>query len=186
MTPPKAPTGQANGPDIGPDGLAAIIARYERPLSLYARRLLGSDDAARDAVQETFLQLHAKSPAELNGSLVPWLYTVCRSRAMDLRRKQKRRKETPMTLATEDAIQTLTQADNPADSVEQTDSTTHILKLLTTLPPNQQEVLRLKFQHALSYREIATVTELSESNIGFLIHTALKTIRETLKKTGNL
>jgi RNA polymerase sigma factor (sigma-70 family) len=164
-----------------PDWFASIMARYQRPLTAYARRLLGSDHAAHDAVQETFLQLYSKSPGELNGSLVPWLYTVCRSRAMDLRRKEKR-----MTLATEDAVDLLTTADNPANAVEQTDAALHILKLLETLPPNQQEVLRLKFQHALSYREISEVTELSESNVGFLIHTGLKTIRETMRKTGNL
>jgi RNA polymerase sigma-70 factor (ECF subfamily) len=157
------------------------MARYERPLSAYARRLLGSDHAARDAVQETFLQLYSKSPGELNGSLVPWLYAVCRSRAMDLRRKEKR-----MTLATEAAVDQLSSQDNPAASVEQFDSTHHALKLLAELPANQQEVLRLKFQHSLSYREIAGVTELSESNVGFLIHTGLKTIREKMRKTGNL
>ena len=91
-----------------------------------------------------------------------------------------------MMLATEEAVDRLTGADNPAARVEQNDSVRHILKLLEHLPANQQEVLRLKFQHALSYREIATVTELSEANVGFLIHTGLKTIREAMRKTGNL
>jgi RNA polymerase sigma factor (sigma-70 family) len=168
-------------PPDPPDWLRIAMDRYQRPLAAYARRLLGSDDAARDAVQETFLRLVSKSPAELNGSLVPWLYTVCRSRAMDHRRKEKR-----MTLATEDAVEQLTGADDPAASVEQTDSSQHILKLLESLPPNQQEVLRLKFQHALSYREIAGVTGLSESNVGFLISTGLKTIREKMRRSGNL
>jgi RNA polymerase sigma-70 factor (ECF subfamily) len=71
-----------------PDWLASTIDRYQRPLSAYARRLLGNEDAARDAVQETFLRLYSKSPGELNGSLVSWLYTVCRSRAMDIRRSE--------------------------------------------------------------------------------------------------
>jgi RNA polymerase sigma factor (sigma-70 family) len=169
-----------------PDWFASIMARYQRPLTAYARRLLGSDHAAHDAVQETFLRLciktpGSKTPGELNGSLVPWLYTVCRSRAMDHRRKEKR-----MTLATEDAVDLLTTADNPANSVEQTDAALHILKVVETLPANQQEVLRLKFQHSLSYREISEVTELSESNVGFLIHTGLKAIRETMRKTGNM
>ena len=42
------------------------------------------------------------------------------------------------SLATEDAVDHLTSPDNPAESAEQTDSTQHILKLLETLPANQQ------------------------------------------------
>jgi RNA polymerase sigma-70 factor (ECF subfamily) len=41
-------------------------------------------------------------------------------------------------------------------------------------------VLRLKFQHELSYREIAEKTGLSVSNVGFLMHTALRALRQRL------
>ena len=53
-------------------------------------------------------------------------------------------------------------------------------RALRALPPNQQEVIRLKFQHGLKYKEIAAVTGLSVSNVGFLIHTAIKQMRGTL------
>jgi len=52
---------------------------------------------------------------------------------------------------------------------------------LDSLPLNQQEVVRLKFQNDLSYQEISRITKLSVSNVGFLIHTAIKTIRRKLK-----
>ena len=55
-----------------------------------------------------------------------------------------------------------------------------VLRLLAGLPPNQQEVVRLRFQSGLSYKEIAEVTRLSVTNVGFLIHTAIKTLREKL------
>jgi RNA polymerase sigma-70 factor (ECF subfamily) len=41
-------------------------------------------------------------------------------------------------------------------------------------------VIRLKFQHGLSYKQIAQVTTLSVSNVGFLIHTGLKILRAKL------
>jgi RNA polymerase sigma-70 factor (ECF subfamily) len=53
-----------------------------------------------------------------------------------------------------------------------------VMSILNTLPANQQEVIRLKFQGELSYQEISHITKLSVSNVGFLIHTGLKTIRE--------
>jgi RNA polymerase sigma-70 factor (ECF subfamily) len=45
------------------------------------------------------------------------------------------------------------------------------------LPANQREVLYLKFQQGLSYKEIGKVTGHSVSNVGFLIHTGMKTLR---------
>jgi RNA polymerase sigma factor (sigma-70 family) len=52
--------------------------------------------------------------------------------------------------------------------------------LLAGLSDNQQEAVRLRFQNGLSYRDIAAVTGLSVTNVGFLIHTAIKTIRTRL------
>ena len=46
-------------------------------------------------------------------------------------------------------------------------------KQISRLPGNQQEVLRLKFHGGLSYKEIASVTGLTTSNVGFLLHTAM-------------
>ena len=66
---------------------------------------------------------------------------------------------------------------DPCDRLEQEESTTKALRLLGRLPENQQEVIRLKFQHGLSYKQISAITNLSVSNVGFLIHVALKTLR---------
>jgi RNA polymerase sigma factor (sigma-70 family) len=160
-----------------PQWVRSAMDRYERPLVLYAQKLLGDSDRARDVVQETFLRLCRQSPAGLNGSLTPWLYTVCRSRAMDVRRKEKR-----MRLVDESTILEMpTQGSDPASDAEHADDLSQATRLMAALPGNQQEVLRLKFQHGLSYREIAQVTKLSESNVGFLIHSGLKTIREKMK-----
>lgn len=57
----------------------------------------------------------------------------------------------------------------------------HVLELVGELPDNQREVLRLKFQAGLSYQEISQVTTLSVSNVGYLLHTAIKRLREQLK-----
>ncbi len=56
-----------------------------------------------------------------------------------------------------------------------------MLKLLGTLPASQQEVVRLKFQGGLSYREISQITNLSVTHVGVLIHTALNKLRSQLQ-----
>jgi RNA polymerase sigma-70 factor (ECF subfamily) len=50
--------------------------------------------------------------------------------------------------------------------------------MLNGLPKNQREVVYLKFQCDLSYKEISDITKLSVTNVGFLLHTAPKTLRK--------
>ena len=77
-------------------------------------------------------------------------------------------------------LQTHSGPDAPS-ALEKEEQLEDVLKILTTLPANQQEVIRLKFQGDLSYAEISRITDLSVSNVGFLIHTGLKTIREKVE-----
>lgn len=65
----------------------------------------------------------------------------------------------------------------PGRTLEQEETHAAVLRLIDRLPPNQQEVVRLKFQNGFSYKEISRITELSVSNVGFLIHTAVTRLR---------
>jgi RNA polymerase sigma factor (sigma-70 family) len=67
---------------------------------------------------------------------------------------------------------------SPAEETGLRESASLLLRKLAELPARQAEVIRLKFQHHMSYREIAAVTALSESNVGFLIHTGIQTLRQ--------
>ena len=71
-------------------------------------------------------------------------------------------------------------SDGPDRLNERKDLSNHVDQLLDNLTANQREVVRLKFQGGLSYQEISRITELSVSNVGYLIHTAIKRLREQL------
>src|SRR5262245_4168788 len=78
-------------PDTEPrtsDWMSSALERFEGRLLRYAQRIVGDSDEARDVVQDTFLKLCRQNPAELNGRLAQWLYTVCRNRALDVRRRK--------------------------------------------------------------------------------------------------
>ena len=57
---------------------------------------------------------------------------------------------------------------------------THLNQLVHRLSPRQQEVLRLRLQAGLSYREIAEVTGLTIGNVGFHLHQAVRNLRDAL------
>jgi len=112
---------------------------------------------ARDIVQETFVKLCGEEREKLDGRLTEWLFTICRNRALDVQRKEKR-----MTPLTEMDLETRESAEpSPSMAAEQSESSSQVLRFLELLPPNQREVIRLKFQSDLSYQEISRVTKLS-------------------------
>ncbi len=51
------------------------------------------------------------------------------------------------------------------------------LELLESLPANQREVIRLKFQNGFSYQEISRISGHTVSNVGYLIHAGIKALR---------
>ena len=149
------------------------VEQYQAPLLRYATRLVNDPDRARDVVQDTFVRLLAQPPAAVDSHLAEWLFTVCRNRAFDINRKEGRMKRfdeggTERIVAVEP---------RPGAALEAEETNASVLRLIDRLPPNQQEVIRLKFQTGFSYKEISRITELSVGNVGFLIHTTIQTLR---------
>ena len=160
------------------DWVRSALLTYEGPLTRYAARITGDAERARDIVQDTFVRLCREEPARLNGRLAEWLFTVCRHRALDVQRKEHR-----MTALNEAELdQQESPAPSPAAAAEQRESAGELVRLLATLPVNQREVIRLKFQNDLSYQEISAVTGLSVSNVGVLSHTAIKPLRSKMQR----
>ena len=166
-------------PADAPD-LPALLERYERPLVRYACSILGDLEAARDVVQDTFIRLCRRWELEGADSLAgrhaeAWLFTVTRNLAIDHQRKQSRIIYLPQT------ADRAVEEPGPGASLEQQEAHDSIFGLLDQLSENQREVIRLKFQNDLSYKEIAEITQLTVTNVGFLLHTGLKKLRALLE-----
>ena len=153
--------------------IASVVERYEASLIRYAFRITGDLGRARDVVQETFLRLCRAGNEAPGDHLAEWLFTLCRNLAVDHLRKERRIRPMNDRMAQEIAAP-------PSDAVGKQEEEDRMVKELEQLPKPQQEVLRLKFQEGLSYREIGRITGHSVTNVGFLIHTGLKRLRERL------
>jgi len=149
--------------------IVEALNAHEAKLLRYATWLMGDLESAREIVQETFLRLCKQKRTEEIASYLPqWLFTVCRNLAFDTRKKEARM--TP-----------LGDAHIGVDSrLHEKQTAGEIFRLLDRLPKNQREVVYLKFQCDLSYKEISEITKLSVTNVGFLMHTALKGLRKEL------
>lgn len=152
------------------------LAEFEGPLIGYAMGIVHDLERARDVVQDTFIRLYQQDRDKVSRGLKTWLFTVCRNRALDILRKEKRMVE----LDDKAARRIASEDSEPRDAVDWDERVAQVTKSLERLSDNQREVIRLKFQQGLSYKEISEVTGLTTGNVGFLLHTGLKRLRSFL------
>ena len=161
--------------DWSADAVTRIVDRFERPLLAYAHRMLGGDwQGAQDAVQETFLRLCRENREKIESRVAAWLFSVCRSRVIDMQRTNH---TTPIDASQVTVADPAPDASQVASEAEEKDQ---LAGMVDSLSPRQQEVLRLRMQAGLSYREIAEVTGLTVSNVGFHLHAAVRSLRDSL------
>ena len=165
--------------------LRSAMSDFEIPLTKYAVSILGDLEQARDVVQDTFLKLYKQDPEKVRKKVKSWLFTVCRNHCYDLIKRNRR----TSNLGEDEISYIASNDDNPFQVIsflegrEEIDEKIKILySLIEELPSRQREVMRLKFQANLSYKEIAETIGISTSNVGFVMHSALKKLREDMKE----
>ncbi len=157
----------------------AVLDRFEAPLVRYAVRLLGDGDSAREAVQHAFLQLCERTAEEFSkGGEAPWLFRVCRNKAMDLIRLRQRH-----TGQSEAGLAALVGREpDPAEQAERQDLCGELARRMAQLPAGQREAIDL-WCEGFSYRQISEIAGQSEGNVRVLVHRAIKQLRQDMKVT---
>lgn len=155
------------------------LDQHESTLIAYTAGILGGDiEKARDVVQDAMLRLYLTEPDRVRENLKSWLFTVCRNRAFDVLRKDHR-----LDLGNDEFIESTPNHDlDPAEAAGQHELYEQVWASVDKLRPNHREVVRLKFLHDCSYQEIAGITGLSVGNVGFIMHHAIKKLRELLSR----
>jgi RNA polymerase sigma factor (sigma-70 family) len=152
--------------------ITSALDRYERVLVSYAREITGELESARDAVQETFLRLSRQDVVALEPRLRPWLFLVCRNCALDHRRKVVRFSTEPI----QDG-EWLSDEPSPPMLAIAAEDAGRLRELVSALPKQQRELIKLKFEAGLSYKEMAEALKTSVSTVGVQLHDAIKTLR---------
>jgi RNA polymerase sigma-70 factor, ECF subfamily len=133
------------------DALAELYDRYGRPAYGLALRILRDAALAQDAVQDAFLSAWRTAAAfdPRRGSASSWLLTLVHRRAVDVVRREDRRRALPLD-------------DAPVAAGDATDETAETRELRRTvqaalehLTPVEREALELAYYGGLSQSEIA-------------------------------
>jgi RNA polymerase sigma factor (sigma-70 family) len=175
---------QASAEPPGSETIEGLFAALESPLLSYALRLTGDGGAAEDIVQEAFMRLHAQF-AEVREPR-RWLYRTVHNLALNQRRqagkivalKPRGEEGAPAAKDTTDP-QPL-----PDEQIARWEGIGLVRLSLESLDERSRELVRLKFNEELSYKEISARTGLNIGHVGYLLHHALKAVADELARNG--
>lgn len=163
------------------EAFEVLVREYEKPLLRYAMRFLRDQDAAQDVVQNAFIRLLGgwKDEWVPSPQLSSWLYRVAHNCAIDYIRKETRRKRLH-----EQQSQDLPSTVDPNRGAEFriSDEAELAAEALSRLSSRDQQLVILKIYEEKSYKEISEISGLSVTNVGYILHHAMKKLAAELKQ----
>jgi len=165
-----------------PDAFNALVRRWERQIYGLTLRMLGRDDEAKDATQETFLSAY-RNLAKFRGEakFSSWIYrialNVCNTR---LRSRSK------LSLSLDEqrelrGFEIPSDADDLGSVIQQAQITRHVRRALQGLPAEMRQVIIMKEYEGLKFAEIAEILGLPISTVKTRMYTGLSELRKRLE-----
>jgi RNA polymerase sigma-70 factor (ECF subfamily) len=148
-----------------------------------ARAYTLSSDECQDLAQEILLQAWRSLPKfEGKASPATWFYRVALHTAMNWQRKDKPRRSRQQPLLEVQAV--ATEGCDSAEQAQHRETVEQLYKAIHQLP-KADAALVLFYLDELSYREIAEVLGISESNVGVKLNRAKKALSELMKEKSH-
>ncbi len=168
----------ADGDD---DAFAAVFEVIGPRLLRYLRRLSGSDEAARDLLQEALLRVHQARGAFREGAAVlPWSYTIARNVFLDAARAKKR-SGTLTTREPESAPEPAAAAEAES-AVAAKETARAVERALRSMSDARREAFVLIRFEGLSVADAAEVVGASENAVKLRAFQAYELIRAELAR----
>ena len=135
---------------------------------------------SEDLTSQTFEKIMAnietysknKSPFEV------WVFAISRNVINDYFRSLKKHRTFSLDLVKEFVSRKKT----PEDIVEMVETNDELLKAIKVLDEREKNIVALKFGAELKNKEIATILDLTESNVGVILYRTMKKLKIQLEK----
>jgi RNA polymerase sigma-70 factor (ECF subfamily) len=167
-----------------PEALERLYRRYRVVLKSIIMQVLHDETEADDVLQEVFLQVWDRAPSYSSGKgkLMSWLCTLARRRAIDRLRQQSayRRATDRYEVSCNETGKSISESHTVEHQAFRDDLRSLLREHLVTLPPHQQEVIRLAFFEEKSQREISAITRTPLGTVKTRIELGIKKLSHTL------
>jgi RNA polymerase sigma-70 factor (ECF subfamily) len=171
-----------------PEAFGEIVRRWERRIFALAYGMLGREEDARDATQETFLAAFRNLRGFRGDAKVSsWLHRIAINQCITRQRRAKVRGETALEDEAEKnaAVFALPVDASPARSAEALERGKAVRKAVSSLPPDLRQVVVMKEFEELTFQQIADALEIPLSTVKSRLYAALRQLQLRLQKFGD-
>jgi RNA polymerase sigma-70 factor (ECF subfamily) len=169
------------------EAFGEIVCRWERRIFALAYGILGREEDARDATQETFIAAFRNLGGFRGDAKVSsWLHRIAVNQCITRQRRAKVRGETSLEAEEEDGGAQFASRDDasPAQWTEGEERSEAVRRAVNSLPPELRSVVVMKEFEDLTFQEIADTLGVPLSTVKSRLYTALKQLRMRLEKFG--
>jgi len=168
------------------DAFAEIVRRWERKIFALCFGMLGREDEAKDAAQETFIAAY-KNLSRFRGEakVSSWLHRIAVNQCLTTKRRTKTRAEDFFDGEDGSEERTFVAAPHhsPARTAEAQERTNVVRQAVRALPADLREVVVMKEFEEMTFQEISETLEIPLSTVKSRLYTALKQLRMRLERT---
>lgn len=153
-----------------------IVEHYYPRCLRFARNMLGSEQDAEEAVQDTFVRVYDSfSRFREDARFDPWLFRILANRCRSLLARNKRHRA---VIEYGDLPLNAAEADQGADWAEE------VRVVLDSLPAEQREAFLLRHVEDMSYEDIAAMTGAGLSALRMRVKRACDVLRARLTEVS--
>jgi RNA polymerase sigma-70 factor (ECF subfamily) len=167
------------------DAFGELVRRWERRIFALTYGMLGREEDARDATQETFLAAFRNLRGFRGEAKVSsWLHRIAVNQCISRQRRARVRSESALEDDPENSAASFAAplSHSPAKVAEGRQETLAVRRAINSLPIELRQVVVMKEFEELTFREIADALDLPLSTVKSRLYTALKQLQMRLQK----
>src|ERR1051326_6526665 len=168
------------------EAFGELVRRWERRIFALTYGMLGREEDARDATQETFIAAYRNLRGFRGEAKVSsWLHRIAVNQCITRQRRARVRGETGIedeVGAAGESFLATTEHASPARATEAAERAEAVRRAVAALPPELREVVVMKEFEDLTFQEIADALQIPLSTVKSRLYTALKQLRMRLER----
>src|SRR3954471_19540499 len=167
------------------EAFSEIVRRWERKIFALCFGMLGREDDARDAAQETFIAAY-RNLANFRGEakVASWLHRIAVNQCLTTKRRAKTRSEEFLDDddGSEERVFIAPMHNSPSRKAEQGERLKLVRTAVSSLPTELRQVVVMKEFEDMTFQEISETLEVPLSTVKSRLYTALKQLKMKLER----
>jgi RNA polymerase sigma-70 factor (ECF subfamily) len=168
-----------------PEAFGEIVKRWDRKIFALCFGMLGREDEARDAAQETFISAYRNlSRFRGEAKVSSWLHRIAVNQCLTVKRRQKTRSEEFIDEEKneEERYFVAPEGQSPSRATEANERLTLVRQAVTSLPSDLRQVVVMKEFEDMTFQEISETLDVPLSTVKSRLYTALRQLKMKLER----